>query len=590
MKRSSAMAWSLLAPLLAPMLAACPRSADDHRVDTAVATAPPRAPAIAPLLERIDPPAKPGAMGPELAIVNGDLVATWLEPIDDGAHRLQFARRGAKGWSAPVTVAEGPLLVANWADFPSVVRGGDGSLVAHFAEAPSPKAYSYDVQLARSTDGGTSWQRIGPANDDRTPTEHGFVSLLAEGSTTRAFWLDGRATGGGSHGHGAGSMTLRTAAVGATATSGAVLDARVCDCCGTAAATTAEGPIVVYRDRLEDEVRDISIIRHVGDQWTPPRPVHLDGWRIPGCPVNGPAVAARDRLVVVAWYTASDNRSVVRAAFSTDAGATFGAAIDVDVPRGRRTPLGRVDVVLEDSGDALVTWMASDREAASVFVRRVARDGRRGAELSILPTRPDRAAGFPRLLSLGSQLALAWTEVGKPSRVHAALLDPARIPEVGRPEAPGSLAAAQPTGLALGSPLPALSVRTLDGASVTTSSLRGDVVLLNLWASWCEPCRQELPSLEALHQRLGKRGLRVVGVSVDRERTAEELRALTEGALTFPIWHDPDDQTSRAFGVDLLPATFLFDRKGALVWQRSGAIAARDPELAAALERVLRKR
>lgn len=385
-------------------------------------------------------------------------------------------------------------------------------------------------------------------------------------------------------------MTLRTAQVGATVTDGAVLDARVCDCCGTAAAMTAEGPIVVFRDRSKDEVRDISIVRRVADRWTPPRPVHADRWRIPGCPVNGPAVAARDRLVVVAWYTAADDRSIVRVAFSTDAGATFGAAIDVDVPRGRRTPLGRVDVVLEDSGDALVTWVASDREAGAVFVRRVARDGRTGAERSLLPTRPDRAAGFPRLRSLGSQLALTWTEAGKPSRVHAALLAPADIPEVGRPDVPAPVAAAQATGLALGSPLPALTVRTLDGASVTTTSLRGDVVLLNVWASWCEPCREELPSLEALHRRLGKRGLRVVGVSVDRERTAEELKELTRGSLTFPIWHDPEDQASRAFGVELLPATFLFDREGSLVWQRTGAIAAGDPELAAALERVLRKR
>lgn len=97
MKRPSAMGWYLVVL----MLAACPRSSADHRVDAAVGTAPPRAPVVAPLLMRIDPPAKPGAMGPELAIVNGDLVATWLEPIADGPpptsgrtpHRLRFARR-----------------------------------------------------------------------------------------------------------------------------------------------------------------------------------------------------------------------------------------------------------------------------------------------------------------------------------------------------------------------------------------------------------------------------------------------------------------------------------------------------------------
>jgi peroxiredoxin len=530
------------------------------------------------------------AAGPE------ELLLTWLEPEVPAegkpqAHRLRFARLKKGAWSAVSTITQGGALVANWADFPSVIRGADGALlVAHWAERSGESPYAYDVILGRSTDGGKSWRRVGPAHDDKTRTEHGFVSMLKEGRGVRAFWLDGRETADaeGHEAHGKGAMTLRTAVLGASLGNGELLDERVCDCCGTSAAMTSEGPVVVYRDRDEDEVRDIFILRRVQGKWSQPRPVHADGWRVPGCPVNGPSVVARGRRVVVAWYTYAEDRPRVRLAFSDDAGATFGAPLDVDGPVGGRVPIGRVDVMLEEDGSALVGWMASEREEASILVRRVTVDGRMGNALPVARTRSSRQSGFPRMERWGDALVVAWTEVGTPGRLRVVRLPAADVPLVSTQADTAKEPLARLETLAPGQPAPEYSALTLDGKGVSLADERGNVVLVNLWATWCEPCRFELPELAALYTRHAPKGLHIIGVSLDAERTPAELRDfITRRKLPYTFWHDPENRAARAFRTETLPASFLFDRRGTLVWHRVGTVSTRDAELEAAIVRAL---
>jgi thiol-disulfide isomerase/thioredoxin len=545
----------------------------------------------------IDPPAGPGAMAPNL-VVSGtaELLLTWLEPEKTAegkpaAHQLRFSRLKEGAWSAPATIVRGEALVANWADFPSVARGADGGLVAHWAERSAASPYAYDVILGRSTDAGRSWRRIGPAHDDKTQTEHGFVSLLEDGAGVRAFWLDGRETAGaeGHDSHGAGAMTLRTAVLGKSLGNGELLDKRVCDCCGTAAAMTSEGPVVVYRNRDENEVRDIFILRRTRKGWSQPRPVHADGWRVPGCPVNGPSVAARGRQVAVAWYTYAEDRPRVRLAFSNDAGATFGAPLEVDGPTGGRAPLGRVDVALEEDGAALVSWLASQREEASLLVRRLTADGRKGQELLATKTGADRQSGFPRMERMGDALYFAWTVAGTPSQVRALRLPVTSVPQVSTSTATSQEQSPGVAALALGQPAPEYSAVTLDGAKVSLASERGHAVLVNLWATWCEPCRFELPELAALHERHAPKGLRVIGVSVDGQRSAAEVRDfVTRRKLPYTFWHDPADQASRVFRAETLPASFLFDKHGKLVWRTVSTVSAKDPELEAVIQRALK--
>jgi hypothetical protein len=213
-------------------------------------------------------------------------------------------------------------------------------------------------------------------------------------------------------------MQLRAATVSGAAETGeeTVLDDRVCECCATGAAWTAAGPIVVYRDRDDDEVRDIWRVRWRHGGWSEPAPVTVDGWRIEGCPVNGPQVAAAGARVAVAWFTAADERPRVQIAFSEDAGESFGPPLVIDDNR----PVGRVAVIL-DGAAALVTWVGQTASGEAVLVRRADRKGGLGPVRPVAPTSSDRAAGFPTMARAGDQVVWAWVEPGEPARLAAAV-------------------------------------------------------------------------------------------------------------------------------------------------------------------------
>lgn len=135
---------------------------------------------------------------------------------------------------------------------------------------------------------------------------------------------------------------------------------------------------------------------------------------------------------------------------------------------------------------------------------------------------------------------------------------------------------------------PELEVNTLDGEPATLAKFKGRPVLVNFWATWCEPCRMELPELSRLDLKHKKRGLTVVGISVDRVLTAAEVKAFAiRRKVSYALWHDPKEGLAAAFGVQTLPASFLLDRAGNVVWSTTGAIGSEDVALAAALEKAL---
>lgn len=560
--------------VVAAVLGACDRSAPSPPLPT------PSVPALAP--GTIDPPAARGASAPNLfATPGGEIWLTWLEPVDEArrAHRMRVAKLAGASWSPPVTITEGARVVANWADVPSVAGQRDGSLVAHWAEKiDSPVSHAYTVVLARSRDGGATWTRLGSPHRDGTASEHGFVSLVPDGDGMLVTWLDGRETG-----QSGGATMLRAARIGETIGEEQIVDERVCDCCSTAAIATSTGPAIVYRDRSDKELRDPWIARRLPDGWSRGA-VHADGWEIAGCPVNGPAIAARESAVVVAWYTYAAQRAVVRIAFSGDGGATFDTPIEVDAPRGARAPIGRVEVVL-DGAEAIVSWMASEREDARVLVRRIARDRRKGSELPIATIAAARAGGFPRMKAVGDDLVFAWTDVDagalRASRVARsavpAVTTAERVPET-----------TQTSSFAIGSRAPTYAATRLDGRRASLGDAARPT-LVNVWATWCEPCRHELPALAKLQRRLGTE-LHVVALSVDREGSRDRVAQLVQRlAPELETWLDPDDKASTAFGVMTLPTTLLFDRDGLLVWRHDGAIADGDAELDAALVRLNRR-
>ncbi len=140
----------------------------------------------------------------------------------------------------------------------------------------------------------------------------------------------------------------------------------------------------------------------------------------------------------------------------------------------------------------------------------------------------------------------------------------------------------------VGLPVPAYSTVSIAGDSVSLAGQRGKVVLLNIWATWCHPCRDEIPELRAIHARYRDRGFELIGVSVDTDGADETIRTfMTEFQMTYPIWRDPDERISTQFLTVGVPATFLIDQRGVLQWRRTGPIAPNDTSLAAAIERTL---
>lgn len=141
---------------------------------------------------------------------------------------------------------------------------------------------------------------------------------------------------------------------------------------------------------------------------------------------------------------------------------------------------------------------------------------------------------------------------------------------------------------ALGAPAPLYRTVSIDGDSVSLEAQRGKVVLLNVWATWCHPCRAEIPELRAIYTKYKDRGLELIGVSVDADGGDEPLRAfMREFEMTYPIWRDPDERVSAQFLVLGVPATFLIDREGILRWKKTGPIQPADSGLVAAIERAL---
>jgi cytochrome c-type biogenesis protein len=113
-------------------------------------------------------------------------------------------------------------------------------------------------------------------------------------------------------------------------------------------------------------------------------------------------------------------------------------------------------------------------------------------------------------------------------------------------------------------------------------------VLLNVWATWCHPCRDEIPELREIHDRYKARGLELIGVSVDAGGSDDAIRAfMKDFRMEYPVWRDSDERISAQFLVVGVPATFLIDRKGVLRWRKTGPIQPADSSLTAAIESAL---
>ncbi len=385
-------------------------------------------PALQAELEPVPSPAGSGSLAPTWTVLaDGRAVLGWLERLENG-HAFRFAIFDGDGFGPAGEIARGDDWFANWADMPGLFELEDGAWLAHWLVKSGPATYAYDVVMSVSTDQGKTWSEPFSPHDDGTQTEHGFVSYFPQASgRAGVVWLDGRETAGGDHQaeagdhhHGHGDMTLRVATVDAAGqvSEPDLLDGRVCDCCQTASAMTEAGPVVIYRGRSADEIRDIRIVRRLADGWTKPVKVREDGWQIAACPVNGPALIASGSELVAAWFTlGADSVPRVELVRSTDAGARFTHLATL----GREQALGRVDLAWWQDG-FVVSWMDQVDGASRLKLAWFDHDAELHWQRELTVLNAGRISGFPRLANLNDQhLLVAWTEPGPDGpRVRAA--------------------------------------------------------------------------------------------------------------------------------------------------------------------------
>ncbi|MBB4637928.1 TlpA family protein disulfide reductase [Longimicrobium terrae] len=145
-----------------------------------------------------------------------------------------------------------------------------------------------------------------------------------------------------------------------------------------------------------------------------------------------------------------------------------------------------------------------------------------------------------------------------------------------------------PGAVVVGKPAPAFAATPLEGGPASLQALRGTPVLLNVWATWCHPCRDEIPALEKLHREFSGAGLRVVGVSIDQGGQDAAIRGfLKDFNATYPVWLDPEGEITVTYATMGVPNTFLIGRDGTLLWKHVGPVKETDPALRALIQKEL---
>jgi peroxiredoxin len=467
----------------------------------------------------------------------------------------------------------------------------------------------------------------------------------APDGTLHAAWLDGRHGASAvytTHSRDGGATWAPNVRV-VPSTSAA---AEACPCCRTAIAANARGTVyLAWRAVLpangpdaalahdstagdahahhgggsHSAVRDLVVARSAdgGVTWGHPVRVAADDWLFDGCPHAGPSLAldAQDRLHV-AWWTGKPGGAGVYYARSNDAGATFSAPVPLGVAEQSRP--AHVQLALLARGAAapllVAAWDDGTRQIPQVVVRASADGGDVFGE-AVAVSDPAQAAAFPVLGLLegsagAAALFVAWSEQAPADAVSAAqarpdMRDPNAqmgLPQVGRTQVlvrRGTVAAGDATGndaptaafrtLQVGDRAPAYAALIVHGAGAGDSVRVADrkLTLVNVWATWCTACREEMADLQALHDAYAARGLRVLGVSVDKTPTDRVTGFAEREGLTFSIAHDRENAIGNRFGVVGVPESWLLDAGGTVRWRLAGNLHGQVAAARAAIEALL---
>ena len=293
-------------------------------------------------------------------------------------------------------------------DFPAHAINNDLILTSYLKKSDSG-TYTYDVVLNLQKLSGEKIKENFLLNTDGVKAEHGFVSMIPNNNEGFFItWLDGRNTIekklDGHH----KPMTIRFAEI---TNKGDIikeseLDTATCDCCQTSIANTNEGPIVVYRDRSDNEVRDIYSVSNIDGQWQSPKAVYNDGWIINGCPVNGPKVISNSRNIAIAWFTVSKGKPIVNVSFSRyNKDGNYQAPLKIN----DHNAIGRVDVAFLNEEEIIVSYMEFDNVETYLRIKKISINGEASKPITISKINGGRNTGVPQLEIINDDIFLVWT-------------------------------------------------------------------------------------------------------------------------------------------------------------------------------------
>ncbi|MGV6832583.1 MAG: hypothetical protein ACWA5P_13605 [bacterium] len=339
---------------------------------------------------------------------DGRILLSYIETDSSNVSTLKWSKLEQDSiWSTGKTITSGNNWFVNWADFPSIASFGN-NLTTHYLEKSAPDTYAYDIKVIISNNFGESWNTAFTIHNDSTNTEHGFVSKATlQDHSMLHVWLDGRKYAYAEKDTTISKeMTLRAATFnkdGELLTSNEI-DSKVCDCCQTSTTATSDGAIVVYRDRSDNEIRDIYYSKLVDGYWSTPKAVFNDGWQIEGCPVNGPVVKSLNNTVAVAWFTAADSKAKIKIAFSENSGTTFNQPIELDYVR----TIGRIDLLLTEE-KAFVSWLDTRNNHTAIFLQAITPTGEKSEVHVVTNTSSNRSSGFPKMEFINDKIVLVHT-------------------------------------------------------------------------------------------------------------------------------------------------------------------------------------
>ena len=362
-------------------------------------------------IEKVPLPSEVGAQEASLTSKDGILYMTWMEKVNTQT-KVMFSMKTASGWSEPTSVHIGYDLFVNWADFPSIAVLSNKTIAVHWLQKVGNSGFDYQINIALSSDNGQTWSSPKILHEDRSPVQHGFVSTTpSKEKLLTIIWLDGRTYGVklGETKNVTEAMQLRATTITSDGIIGkeVAIDKRTCSCCQTSITVTDKGTVIAaYRDRSEDEIRDISIARLEGNGWQEPFSLNDDGWEISGCPVNGPAISSIDKLVAVAWFTRAKGVSAVKIAFSDDDGKSFATPLSIE----HQDPIGRVDLEMLPDGSALVSWVEWIDGNEVISICRASQKHGCKTQQRLVLNAGNESLNFPKLERVNEDIYLVWTQ------------------------------------------------------------------------------------------------------------------------------------------------------------------------------------